>query len=52
MKIEKQPNRLARETSLYLMQHSMNPVDWHPWCDEAFQKAANENKLLLISIGY
>lgn len=52
MKVEKQPNRLARETSLYLRQHSMNPVDWHPWGEEALGKAASENKLLLISIGY
>ncbi|MFO7573769.1 MAG: thioredoxin domain-containing protein [Bacteroidales bacterium] len=52
MKDKKQPNRLARETSLYLRQHSLNPVDWHPWGEEALEKAASENKLLLISIGY
>ena len=45
-------NRLAQETSPYLLQHANNPVDWYPWGDEAFQKAKNENKLLIISIGY
>lgn len=34
------------------MQHAHNPVDWYPWCDEAFEKAKKENKLVLISIGY
>ncbi|MDQ3190739.1 MAG: thioredoxin domain-containing protein [Bacteroidota bacterium] len=45
-------NRLAEETSPYLLQHAHNPVDWFPWSDEAFEKAKNENKLVLISIGY
>lgn len=45
-------NRLINETSPYLLQHSHNPVDWFPWCDEAFQKAANEDKPIFLSIGY
>jgi len=35
-------NRLARETSPYLLQHAHNPVDWYPWGDEAFAKARDE----------
>lgn len=45
-------NRLHRESSPYLLQHAHNPVDWFPWCEEAWEKARNENKLVLISIGY
>ena len=45
-------NRLANETSPYLLQHAHNPVDWFPWGDEAFQKATAENKPILLSIGY
>jgi hypothetical protein len=45
-------NRLASETSSYLLQHASNPVDWYPWGDEAFNKAKLENKLVLVSIGY
>lgn len=45
-------NRLTNETSPYLLQHANNPVDWYPWGDEAFERAKNENKLVLISIGY
>jgi hypothetical protein len=45
-------NHLKYESSQYLLQHSDNPVEWYPWCNEAFEKAKNENKLLLISIGY
>jgi uncharacterized protein len=45
-------NRLSSETSPYLLQHATNPVNWYPWADEAFAKAKEENKLLLISIGY
>lgn len=48
----KNSNRLSRETSPYLLQHARNPVDWHPWGEEAFQKAALENKPVFISIGY
>ncbi|MEY4594351.1 MAG: hypothetical protein RIQ47_761 [Bacteroidota bacterium] len=45
-------NHLAGETSPYLLQHVNNPVDWYPWCDEAWEKAKTENKLVLVSIGY
>ncbi|MCW8894971.1 MAG: thioredoxin domain-containing protein [Sulfurimonas sp.] len=45
-------NRLEKEDSPYLQQHKNNPVDWFPWCDEAFQKAEDENKAIFISIGY
>ncbi|MEM4201189.1 MAG: thioredoxin domain-containing protein [Nitrososphaerales archaeon] len=45
-------NRLAREKSPYLQQHASNPVDWYPWCDEAFAKAVAEDKPILLSIGY
>lgn len=45
-------NALINETSPYLLQHAHNPVDWMPWGDEAFEKAAKENKLVIISIGY
>ncbi len=45
-------NRLINENSPYLLQHAHNPVDWHPWGKEAFQKATHENKLVLVSIGY
>jgi uncharacterized protein YyaL (SSP411 family) len=45
-------NRLINESSPYLLQHAHNPVEWHPWGDEAFAKAKAENKLVLVSIGY
>jgi len=45
-------NRLARETSPYLLQHAHNPVDWYPWGDEAFARARQENKPIFLSIGY
>ncbi|HEY0976136.1 MAG TPA: thioredoxin domain-containing protein [Flavobacteriales bacterium] len=45
-------NRLAQESSPYLLQHAHNPVDWYPWGEEAFAKARSDNKLVLISIGY
>ena len=45
-------NRLARETSPYLLQHAHNPVDWYPWGEEALQRARTENKPVLVSIGY
>jgi uncharacterized protein YyaL (SSP411 family) len=48
----KHTNRLARETSPYLLQHAHNPVDWYPWGEEAFAKAKKENKLVFLSIGY
>ena len=46
------PNRLAKETSPYLLAHAHNPVDWYPWGEDAFAKAKAENKLVLVSIGY
>ena len=45
-------NRLRFEDSPYLQQHKDNPVDWYPWCDEAFTRAKQENKAIFISIGY
>jgi len=45
-------NRLAEETSPYLQQHKDNPVDWHPWGDEAFARAREEDKPILLSVGY
>jgi len=45
-------NRLETEDSPYLQQHKENPVDWWPWCDEAFAIAEAENKAIFISIGY
>jgi uncharacterized protein YyaL (SSP411 family) len=45
-------NRLARETSPYLLQHAHNPVDWFPWGEEAFAKARAEDKPILLSVGY
>ena len=46
------PNRLAHETSPYLLQHKDNPVDWYPWGEEALGRARAEDKPLLVSIGY
>ena len=46
------PNRLAGETSPYLLQHADNPVDWYPWSDEAFAFARESGKPVLLSIGY
>ncbi len=46
------PNRLANETSPYLLQHADNPVDWFPWGEEAFQKARAEDRPILLSVGY
>ena len=46
------PNRLARETSPYLLQHADNPVDWYPWSEEAIAKARRENRPIFLSIGY
>src|ERR1700729_4133118 len=47
-----QRNRLAAETSPYLLQHKDNPVDWYPWGEEALNRARVENKPLFLSIGY
>jgi uncharacterized protein len=45
-------NRLARETSPYLLQHADNPVDWYPWSEEALARAREEDRPILLSIGY
>lgn len=45
-------NRLKYETSPYLLQHKENPIDWYPWCKEAFQRAEAEDKPVFLSIGY
>jgi uncharacterized protein YyaL (SSP411 family) len=45
-------NRLARETSPYLLQHRDNPVDWYPWGEEAFARARSDDRPLLLSVGY
>ena len=45
-------NQLINETSPYLLQHAHNPVNWYPWGDEALNKAKQENKPILVSIGY
>ena len=46
------PNRLAEETSPYLLQHKDNPVDWYPWCEEALERARSEDRPIFLSIGY
>ncbi len=46
------PNRLQHETSPYLLQHANNPVDWYPWGEEAFAAAKEQDKPILLSIGY
>ncbi|MGD9851243.1 MAG: aldo/keto reductase [Nitrospirales bacterium] len=45
-------NRLIHETSPYLLQHAHNPVDWYPWGEEALQRAKQDNKPILLSVGY
>ncbi len=45
-------NKLSTSTSPYLLQHAHNPVDWHPWGEEALAKAKAENKPIFLSIGY
>ena len=45
-------NRLADETSPYLLQHAENPVDWYPWGEEALARARAEDKPIFLSIGY
>lgn len=49
---QKKTNRLIHESSPYLLQHAYNPVDWYPWGKEALEKAKNEDKLIIVSIGY
>jgi uncharacterized protein len=46
------PNRLSQETSPYLQQHANNPVDWYAWGEEALSRARDENKPILLSVGY
>ena len=46
------PNRLSEETSPYLLQHAENPVDWYAWGEEALSRALEENRPILLSIGY
>lgn len=48
----KYTNSLIKETSPYLLQHAHNPVNWYAWNDKSLEKAKNENKLILISVGY
>jgi uncharacterized protein YyaL (SSP411 family) len=50
--VETAVNRLAGERSPYLLQHAHQPVEWHPWGEEAFQKALREDKPIFLSIGY
>ncbi|RTQ86977.1 thioredoxin domain-containing protein [Lysinibacillus telephonicus] len=52
MTTNKKSNRLIAEKSPYLLQHAYNPVDWHPWGEEAFEKAKKEGKPVFVSIGY
>lgn len=49
---ERKPNKLLAETSTYLRQHAYNPVDWHPWGEEALARARNEDRPILLSVGY
>ncbi len=49
---DRPPNRLAGETSPYLLQHRHNPVDWYPWGEEAIARARSEDKPIFLSIGY
>lgn len=51
-KTSKVANRLAQETSTYLLQHAYNPVDWYPWSEEALSRSKQEGKPILLSIGY
>jgi uncharacterized protein YyaL (SSP411 family) len=48
----KYTNQLIHESSPYLLQHAHNPVNWYPWGEEALIKARQENKLIIVSIGY
>ena len=50
--VHQNTNRLAHETSPYLLLHAHNPVDWYPWGEEALEKARRENKLIFLSVGY
>jgi len=50
--IKRHPNKLVLQKSPYLLQHAYNPVNWHPWGVEAFEKAKSEDKPIFLSIGY
>ena len=50
--MDRPTNRLASETSPYLLQHAHNPVDWYPWSEEALERARREDKPILLSVGY
>lgn len=50
--VEEKANRLLQEKSPYLQLHAYNPVDWYPWGEEAFEKARDEKKMILLSVGY
>jgi len=50
--IKRHPNKLVSQKSPYLLQHAYNPVNWHPWGEEAFEKARREVKPIFLSIGY
>ena len=50
--VPRMDNRLINETSPYLLQHAQNPVDWYPWGNDAFNRAQNEDKPILLSVGY
>ena len=52
MPTPKYTNSLIHEKSPYLLQHAHNPVDWMPWNEATLQKAKEENKLILVSVGY
>ena len=45
-------NKLINEESLYLKQHATNPINWNPWSNELLSQAKNEEKLIVISVGY
>ena len=45
-------NKLAAETSPYLLQHAENPVEWHPWGEEAFEEARRRDVPIFLSVGY
>ena len=51
-KIQITTNRLATETSPYLLQHAHNPVNWYPWGDEAFEEARRAKRPVFLSVGY
>ena len=52
MSLVKRPNRLIAENSPYLLQHAYNPVDWYPWGEKALRRAVDEDRPILLSIGY